>query len=174
MKEQQEFKKRKWSQAEIAHWKKTQKEQDEALLIFLKSKQASFPVDCEKTIMVSNEFFSGTARWRRKSNVWSCFEADPVLSWMKTTPFNQVQIELLKRGCRWSWSPVMTGTTPQQAGLASNASCKGSKHTAHENLTDREVRSCPAGDAAGDVAGPLSLQTGVGPESNLWGRQPQS
>jgi hypothetical protein len=66
--------------------------------------------------------------------------------------------------------PVTTGTTPQQVELASNALGKGSKHTAHETLTDPSYPR--AGDASGDAAGPVSLQTGIGSESDRWGRQP--
>lgn len=124
----------------------------------------------ERLLHVSNEYFTAGAIWVRVHGAWSCQKAAPILKWMVGMQFDHVPIELLKRGCRWSWSPITAGTGPQQGCKTDVITLKDSKHTAHENLTDPAYSR--AGEDSGDAAGPISLQTGIGSESDRWVRQP--
>ena len=132
--------KREWSKEERAHWAKTQGQKDQALRLH----QARYPLRSKpvvtKLLMVSNDFFSAAAVWTKRDNVWSCTEAAPILSWMRTTPLNKVSIELLKRGCRWSWNSPAIDRDKSSAGheLANKALGKDSKNTAHEKLTEAD------------------------------------
>jgi hypothetical protein len=133
-----DWQRRRWSKAERRHWLAEQRRGDEAL----RKLNAAHPLVVKPTISrllhVSNEYFTCAAVWERKDGFWRCIQAAPIIAWMKRTPIDRISIELLKRGCRWTWSPVMPGTSPQQVGLAS-ASGKGFTNTAHEILTDRAL-----------------------------------
>lgn len=55
------------------------------------------------SLVVSNEYFTARAEWRRRANVWACVKADRVIRWMLPLNKDKAMIELLKRGCRWEW-----------------------------------------------------------------------
>lgn len=142
--------KRKWSKAERRHWLESQRQEDEKL----RRHQARYTLRSRppvtRLLLVSNEYFTAGAVWTKRDNVWSCTEAAPILSWMKATPLNKVSIELLKRGCRWSWSRPAIDRDKSSAGheLANKALGKDSKHTAHEKLTEAD-RPPAEGEGAG-------------------------
>lgn len=127
---------RKWSKAERDAWYKRQRDEDHRLREHMRRCHSDPKPTVSRTLQVSNDYFCAGSIWIRRDNVWSCRKAAPIISWMLSTPLEKVSIELLKRGCRWTWGPVTTGTSPQQAELASNALDKGSKYTAHEKLTE--------------------------------------
>lgn len=147
--------KRTWNKAERRHWFYRQRREDE----LLRRHQAQYPLRPQpvvtRLLLVTNEFFTAGAVWTKRDNVWSCTEAAPILSWMRTTPITRVSIELLKRGCRWSWNRPAIDRDKSSAGheLADKALGKDSKHTAHE-------------DPTGDGAGSVSLQTGISRQSH--------
>lgn len=145
----------------------------------------------ERLLHVSNEYFTAGAIWVRVHGAWSCKQAAPILKWMVGMQFDRVPIELLKRGCRWSWSPVTAGTSPQQGCISQDIALKDSKHTAHEKITD-DTSAGVSGDGADRgnppaLSGPnmasISLQTGAQPRRlpplprsqvivRCWNRQP--
>jgi hypothetical protein len=62
------------------------------------------PGTVEMLLTVSNEFFKETVIWRRIANVWAAVNPPTVLRWMNGMSRDKTKIELLKRGCRWSFT----------------------------------------------------------------------
>lgn len=80
----------------------------------------------EKTLLVETDFFSAVATFRRIYGVWSCVDADSVLSWMKHTTMDQIKIALLKMGAQFQWlSPNQSGETRLGRQTASRSDCDG-------------------------------------------------
>lgn len=52
---------------------------------------------------ITNEYVSGRATFEKRDNVWKLVDCAAELSWLKTTPFCDLKLELLRRGCRWTW-----------------------------------------------------------------------
>jgi len=167
-------KRRVWSKAERAHWMEKHRRFLEDYRSIPKPKLSQ---TITKLLHVHNEYFTAGAIWTRISGAWACKQAAPILKWMVGMPFDRVSIELLKRGCRWSWSPVTentstAGTSPQQGYIfIEGPILKDHKHTAHEKLTDGTLAGV-SGDGADRgnspaLSGPnmasLSLQTGAQP-----------
>ncbi len=111
-----------------------------------------------KLLEVSNEYFTASAVWTRRDNVWSCTAASPILSWMKTTPYDKVQVELLRRSCKWFWRrPQTCSDGPQRVNPALNRT---------QGLETNRARSTnPPSSEAGRldsaaIPAAVSLQTG--------------
>lgn len=64
---------------------------------------APLPVNIERLLWVSNEFFTAGAVWKRISGAWSCVKAAPILRWMVGMNCNQAKLELLRKGCHYEW-----------------------------------------------------------------------
>lgn len=128
------------------HWWKRQKESYAALRRM--NRPVTFVPPTFWLLRVENEFFTAGAVWRKKDNTWLCVEAAPIIKWMLgRADIGNVKIELLKRGCKWNWSPATTGTSPQQGELA-HALTRDSKNTAHDQITPTD-RPPEGGEGAG-------------------------
>lgn len=136
--EQQEHKKRVFTQAERrTYWKtywQKQREQDAELRELNRRNPVRFVPAAYRRLEAWNEFLSGEAIFRKQDGVWSLGSCDPSLSFLKLLPFDQIKLDLLRRGMAWVWSPVID-RDKSSAGRSDMSSGKDSKNTAHERLT---------------------------------------
>lgn len=129
---------RRWTKAQRRGWLREQTRQDTVL----RALNARFPYKpkplVSKLLHVSNDYFTAAAVFKRIEGIWTLAQCAPILHWMRKTPLDRIPLELLKRGCRWSWSDslAMPEASPQWAGSAEQASGKGFTNTTHERLTD--------------------------------------
>jgi len=63
-----------------------------------------------KLLRASNDFFTAGAVWKQQDGAWSCVKAAPILRWMIGLPKEKAHLELLKRGCTYSWVKTIPGT----------------------------------------------------------------
>lgn len=107
------------------------------------------PTNLTKEMVVSNEFFTACATWRRLDNVWACIYADEPLRWMLPLTKDAAKLELLRRGCHWSWSNSPP-TANSKVGIAAPV-CKtagASRQTKYEAATTAALPRYPLQDSA--------------------------
>lgn len=137
------------SKASHRRWLKAQREEDKAL----QALNAAHPVvrkpTVSKMLRASNEYFTAGAVFMRVDGFWKVTQCAPILGWMRKTPLDRIPLELLKRGCRWDWSPVIE-RDKSSADLLDTSAGKDLKHTAYETLT---ALGSPTAGEGGTLAG---------------------
>lgn len=61
------------------------------------------PPRITRLVQVQNEYFTAGATFERIDGLWRVKECAPILHWMRKVPFDQIKVELLRRGCSWQW-----------------------------------------------------------------------
>lgn len=59
--------------------------------------------DCERVMRCWNEYWEGSAVWKRKDGIWSCDHCSPIIGWMYGMNPTEAKFELARRGCQWEW-----------------------------------------------------------------------
>lgn len=88
--------------------------------------QPSIPQIPSKTIyrdvLVKNQYWQASCRWRRLNNVWACIQADPTIRWMIGSCPDKVKLELLRLGCSWNFDTNNNNNTAQKSAQKSGYS----------------------------------------------------
>lgn len=74
----------------------------------------------EKAVLLRcwNDFWVAGAVWRRVEGQWVCERCAPIIRWMAKLSPVAAKMELLRRGCSWSW--IVAGNNENQNSLSQN------------------------------------------------------
>ena len=122
--------------------------------------------ECKKRrCVVSTEYFTAGATFKKLYGVWSCVAADTVLRWMVGKSLDFIEVSLLKMGAHWDWpsdsqrpaNSVRPRTTVQGSpSLETDATKSELLNNDTKRLTLPSER---AGERHCDIRGGVSLQT---------------
>jgi hypothetical protein len=76
-----------------------------------KKSKPQFIQSLPKMMVAKNEYFEGTALWKRIIGQWSCVEASEHLKWMLKMEPAQAKLELARRGFDWKWQAQVDAQT---------------------------------------------------------------
>lgn len=62
--------------------------------------------DSYKMVRVTTEYYCGGAIWVKRSGVWSCLRAAPILRWMHRKTPAEVHLELIRLGADFQWLKI--------------------------------------------------------------------
>jgi hypothetical protein len=69
----------------------------------VKVRKPDYVTSKERVMSAKNEFYEGSAVWKRVEGHWRCVKADPILFWMRKMDVGTAKLALVRRGYSWEW-----------------------------------------------------------------------